>query len=256
MKKSETRRILFLDILTGDRDLRTTINEKVYGGGTYSDAMRKAFGLRKDEWKSLDASSGKFPKNIKVFSAIVIGGSTEDPISGKEIRWIRKTYPFIRLAIKNKIPILGICGGLQFVIRVLGGRVVLNPKGREFGNTRIVLSRSGGQDPIFKGLPKHVIVQSSHKCMAKGLKSSWRIMASSKLCGIQGIAIGNTVRLVQFHPEMKIKEIKAIANMRKRALIKEGFVKNEMDFRRLVGSIKDTRGVGKKILRNFLRYFV
>ncbi len=255
-KKNKNIKMLFLDILTDDKKLRRAIHTKVYGGKTYSEATRNAFGLPKERWTYNDVSKGKFPKNLSNFDGVVVGGSTEDPVAGKEKRWVKRSYPFIRQVIKERIPLLGICGGLQFVIRALDGKIIFNPMGREFGNTKIFINTTGKKDPIFQGLPAHIVIQSSHKCMAASLKISWKLLASSRLCRVQAIAIGDRIRLVQFHPEMKGKQIKAIATMRKEALLKEGFIKSEDDFDIFMDSIKNTTSMGRKIIQNFLKYFV
>ena len=107
---------------------------------------------------------------------------------------------------------------------------------------------------LFKGLPKKFFVQSSHKCIAQELKSGWRLLGSSRMSPLDAIAIGNNIRLVQFHPEMRAKNARLLAKMRKKALIEEGFT-TEKDFPKLLKSFKDTSSFGKKILKNFLVYF-
>ena len=108
---------------------------------------------------------------------------------------------------------------------------------------------------MFKGLPSKIIVQSSHKCIARKLLPGWRLLASSNKSPFDAIAIGDSIRLLQFHPEMRPKNARALAKMRKRALIDEGFT-TEKDFPGLLKSFQDTSKVGKKLLQNFLKYFI
>ena len=242
MRKKRKIKILFLDILTGDGKTRKELNRKGSGGGTKAESMRKASGLKKNEFITVDAHRGKFPEDLTRFQGIIIGGSLEDPFKGTEKPWVKRTYVIIRKAIKGKIPILGICGGLQFTVRALGGEVVLNPKGKEFGSIKVWFTKNGVSDPIFKGLGGAIMVASSHKCMARNLKSGWRLLASSGLCRVQAIAIGRHIRLLQFHPEMKTGELKNLARVRG---LDEG-----------VGRMENTKKAGKKILQNFLDHFV
>lgn len=255
MKKSKNLKILFLDILTGDRRLRRDIEATVYNGTTPAEHMRKFLGLAKNELVGIDGSKKDLPKP-EDYDAIIIGGSLEDPIKGQEKLWMKKVYKFIRLAIKKEVPILGICGGLQFTVRALGGSIVLNPKGREFGGTIIDITSKGRNDPLFRGLPKKNILQSSHKCIAKNLKPDWLLLASSGLCRAQAIAIGGNIRLLQFHPEMTGQQVAALARMRKADLVQEGFLRDEQEWKAFLVSIKSTKRVGKKILKNFLVYFI
>lgn len=254
IKKTKKLKILFLDILTDDEKLRKQIRAKVDFGKTYGEIFRNGFGLPNGSFVTKDASKGKLPDLIK-YSAIVMGGSIEDPVEGKEKPWMKEVYKFIRMAKDNRIPILGICGGLQFTVRALGGKVVYNPKGRNFGTASTNLTVAGKRDPLFNDLPSKIVVQSSHKCIAEKLKSGWKLLASSGKSPFDAIAIGNNIRLLQFHPELGVKNIRALAEMRKNALVKEGFVKQN-EFSKFIKSFKDTSRAGKTILGNFVKYFV
>lgn len=247
-------RILFLDILTNNKELRKDIEKKVYGGSTYAKEMMSAFGLDKKQFITVDASRGKLPNPTK-YSAIVMGGSVKDPVKGQEKPWMRRVYKFIKLAKNKQVPILGICGGLQFTVRALGGEIIYNPEGRNFGNSTVKLNKNGQKDLLFKNLDKKFIVQSSHKCIARGLQPNWKLLGSSKKSPLDIIAIGKNIRLVQFHPEMQAVNARSLAKMRKDAFIAEGFT-TEKNFPKLLKSFKDTRKVGRKILKNFLSYYV
>jgi len=139
MKKNKKIKILFLDILTGNKKLKKRLEDKVYKGGTYGQHMRKVFGLGKKEFIVLDGSKN-IPFKPSKYDAIVMGGSVEDPVKGMEKPWMKKVYKFILKAIDNNIPILGICGGLQFTIRALDGKITSNPKGGSHGEQK---ERSG-----------------------------------------------------------------------------------------------------------------
>lgn len=234
-------KILFLDILTDDETLRSDFHRKVYRGRTYSELMRKAMGIKSSSWTFADGAKCEFPKDISGFDGVVIGGSVEDPVKGQVKPWMKKNYAFIRKLVKNKIPILGICGGLQFTVAALGSEVVFNPKGREFGSGELEVSRAGKADRIFHGLPEKFTVQLSHKCMARELKKDWKVLGSTKHCLPQAIAIGRNIRLLQFHPEMAPKHLTSIAKLR--------LEKHTLP-------LKGSGDVGGRILRNFLKYFV
>ncbi len=254
MKKDKKLKILFLDILTDDRKLKSEIEKKVYNGKTYASAMQKAFGLDKGQFITVYPAFDKLP-DPSDYSAIVMGGSTKDPVVGQEKPWMKRVYKFILNASKKEVPILGICGGLQFTVRAMGGKIVYNPKGRNFGNSAVKLTDAGMKDPLFKGLGRGFIVQSSHKCIAAGLKPGWKLLGSSEKSPLDIIAIGKNIRLVQFHPEMRAVNARALAKMRKEPLIKEGFV-SEKTFPSLLRSFKDTGKTGKKLLKNFLSFYV
>ena len=249
-KKSK---ILFLDILTDKPVVRNKIEKFIYNGKTYGEEIRKILGLKKSEFDCIDASKNVFP-NLNNYNGIIIGGSTEDPISGTEKKWVLKTYDFIKLAISVSIPMLGICGGLQFVVRALGGEVIYNPKGRTFGNSVIHLTKKGLLDKLFKDLPETFKVYSSHKCIVKNLKKDWSCLGFSEKTPFEVIAIGDNIRLVQFHPEMTTNAIKSLSLLRKDSLIKEGYLK-EGGFDEFLRALNSDENVNKKILNNFIVNF-
>jgi len=254
MKKQRMKKILFLDILTGDKKLRKELEKQDCGSNADIKQIRRLAGLTKNQLVAIDGSKGKFPKPDR-FAAIIIGGSTEHPVRGYEKPWMKKVYKFIRKAARDNVPILGLCGGLQFTVKALGGEIIFNPEGRDFGNTRITLTKAGVKDKLFKGLAIKNIVLCSHKCIVKKLRGGWRLLAFSKKTPIEAIAIRENIRLTQFHPEMSLELIKQLAKMRKNALIQEKLIKAE-DFPKFLTSIKNTDRVGSKVLKNFITYFV
>lgn len=212
--------------------------------------MRRALGLERKQFVAVDAARQKLP-DPSPWRAIVIGGPVEDPVRGKEKPWMRRVYRFIREALRRGTPILGVCGGLQFTTRVLQGEIAYNPRGRDFGNTRVRLTRQGLRDPLFAGLPRTFVVSSSHKCILPIPLPRSRVLASSTMSPVEALAIGSRVRLLQFHPEMTLGNMRGLARLRKEPLIAEGFAWRER-FPRLIAALRDTTRAGGRILRNFL----
>lgn len=250
---TKNSKLLFLDILTGSRVIRDKIEKFIYNGKSYGEEVRNIIGLNKDNFECIDASVGVFP-NPNNQGAMIIGGSTEDPISGMEKEWVLKTYDFIRLAIESGIPILGICGGLQFVVSALNGNVIYNPKGRSFGNNIIHLTKEGLRDRIFTGLPEFFEVYSSHKCIVKNLQQNWTCLGVSEKSPFEAIAIGNNIRLTQFHPEMTSGAMRSLSLLRKESLVQEEYLKED-DFDNFLQTLNNNENFGKKILHNFVDYF-
>ena len=100
--KNKKLKILFLDIFTDDKKFRKEIEKKVYKGGTLSNHVRKVFGLDKNQWLTLDASKDALLDEFLNVDAMVISGSSKNPVKGQEKKWMRNTYKFIRKAIKKE----------------------------------------------------------------------------------------------------------------------------------------------------------
>ncbi|MEM7518337.1 MAG: glutamine-hydrolyzing GMP synthase, partial [Planctomycetota bacterium] len=98
------------------------------------------------------------------------------------------------------VPVLGICYGMQWMSRTLGGKVEGSGK-REFGHTEV--KRSGDGSSLFAGIEDETIVWMSHGDKVVELPPGFRTIASSDTC--EHAAIGNDERQfygVQFHPEV------------------------------------------------------
>lgn len=228
------KRILILEILSDDDELKAK-DESIHG--PYLKMFAEAMDISEDRLVMIDASK-EIPDDPSEYSGIIIGRSAYEPIEGKEKLWMKEVYGFIKKTVNLGVPLLGICGGLEFAARALGGEVVPNPKGKEFGSFGISLNESGKQDPLFEGMPEEFIAQVSHGYSVEELKDDWKVLASSAMCNNQAIAIGDKIRLVQFHPEIKTIHLENLAKMRNLEV--------------------ETREspYAKQVLRNFLNNFI
>lgn len=98
-----------------------------------------------------------------------------------------------------RVPVLGICYGLQVMVTRFGGRVSKAPR-REYGPADI---RVSGGNPLFTGLGAQVPVWMSHGDHAEALPKGFEIVA--KTANAPYAAIANVARklyAVQFHPEV------------------------------------------------------
>lgn len=247
-------KLLFLNILADDSEMMEKLDKEVHGC-PYPELFRRGMRLENDQFIPVNAVAYDRIPAFGQFDGVVIGGSIFNPIVGEERPWMKRVYNFIRETTIRRIPMLGVCGGHQFIARALGGNVVYNPKGREFGTREIWLTCVGKHDMLFHGLPERFRVQLSHQCMVSNPPENWQILASSDICDVQALAPNFYTRTVQFHLELGASHIKKIALMRKFSLIKEGFVKNEDGLRKFIPTIRQTH-YAAKILQNFVRYFV
>jgi len=99
--------------------------------------------------------------NLGKYKAIFVTGAHSSIVTGYKyldgFKWI------VELAIKRRIPMLGICFGHQLICKALGGDVSRNPMGPEFGISRINLTINGIADPIFRGINRSKMdVYTSH----------------------------------------------------------------------------------------------
>ncbi|HST09078.1 MAG TPA: glutamine-hydrolyzing GMP synthase [Terriglobales bacterium] len=98
-----------------------------------------------------------------------------------------------------KLPVLGICYGLQYMVFNLGGKVRPADK-REYGHADVTIE--AGNSTLFEGLPQNLSVWMSHGDEAEQLPAGFKQTAKSPNAVA---AIENAERrmwAVQFHPEV------------------------------------------------------
>ncbi len=247
-------KILFLDILGDDPALYRSIETIIYRGAAFPERTRISGGLKPGELTRVVAYKGVFPEP-KGFDGVIISGSAMNSVKGEEKPWMKKTYAYIRRLIRADLPILGICGGLQFTARALGEEVVYNKHGRNMGTDKTELTPAGQKDPLFHGVSKGFLAQVSHRCIVKKIQPSWRLLAKSAKSPYAAFSIGDKIRLVQFHPEIPPTVMRRMARQRRPALEAEGRVRRG-EMGAFLAAIHDPKRDGRRILRNFIRSFI
>lgn len=101
--------------------------------------------------------------------------------------------------LELKIPMLGICYGMQLLAKECGGQVQRAQK-REFGRAAIQIH---SDSPLFKDVPSRIDVWMSHGDQVELLPNGFACAASSETCPY--VAIEDRTRQIyglQFHPEV------------------------------------------------------
>jgi GMP synthase (glutamine-hydrolysing) len=100
--------------------------------------------------------------------------------------------------LDGRVPVLGICYGMQLMAQVLGGDVV--PEGRrEFGPATVEIAEHGG---IFEGLGASERAWMSHGDSVRRLPAGFHPIARTERLPVAAISDGRSRFGVQFHPEV------------------------------------------------------
>jgi len=129
----------------------------------------------------------------KSVKGVILSGS---PFSVRD-----KNAPFPKLSdIKQKIPLLGICYGAQFLAHNYNGEV-LPSKHREYGRAR--LSYINNDSKLFSNIEINTQVWMSHGDTITRLPENCEIIASTEDVKVGGFKIeGEETYGIQFHPEV------------------------------------------------------
>lgn len=149
----------------------------------------RAYNLRPEE---------SFPL-IDEYDAYIVGPT---PISANDAMkhyFLKKELHELEKMIESGKPTLGVCCGGQMLAKILGGEVKPSPL-REIGGYQAHLTRSGLNDPLFKGFPPSFPVFHWHSEMFT-IPPGADCLATGNPCPIQAFGKEN-VKGVIFHLEL------------------------------------------------------
>lgn len=136
---------------------------------------------------------------------LVMGG----PMSVNDsLPWIAEELAFIHRAIAQRVPIVGICLGAQFLARALGATIKPGPT-FEVGFLPITVTEAGSHDPFFAGLPSTMTVFQWH---GEGFDPppDCAVLATSEFYPVQAFRYGDRVYGLLFHVELDEQGIQAL----------------------------------------------
>ena len=133
-------------------------------------------------------------KNYNNIKGIIFSGGPSS-VTSKNFQSVPKKI------FERKIPILGICYGLQLIAKVFGGKIRSSKKRREFGRAFLKKKRSS---PLIKNFFKYrTSVWMSHEDAVVKLPKKFKIIASTKDSKLTIIENDKKkIYGVQFHPEV------------------------------------------------------
>jgi GMP synthase (glutamine-hydrolysing) len=188
----------------------------------------------------------KLPSLDKVSSVIITGSPA---MVTQDLGWIRAGEAYLRNAIQQGIPVLGICFGHQLLAQALGGRVDYHPGGREIGTTRVALSTAASGDPLFSGLPEHFPAHVTHMQSILALPPGAQVLAGNEFEPHQGVRFAEKAWGVQFHPEFDAPVMAAYIRERFNQVRSEG-----LDPEQLLGEVEEA-DAARTVLARFVAMY-
>lgn len=148
-------------------------------------------------WKEFDKLLLSTNNNFNGVIGIILSGSPEH------------LYDDNCPIVSNKIfdlgiPILGICYGMQYIIKMFGGKVSKMTQGGEFGNYEIQLLTK--ESKLFYELGSKLIVHMRHYDMVSNIPSKFKILGHTESCiaiiEYENAETNEFIYGLQFHPEV------------------------------------------------------
>lgn len=146
----------------------------------------------------------KIPDTTEYDALIVMGG----PASANDItKAMQQEIAAIEQAVMADVPYLGICLGMQTLVKACGGSVIRNPvkevgwkdiQGKDFS---LELTPAGKKDTIFEGLEARLPIFHLHGETVE-LTDDMQLLVTGKHCRNQVVKVGNKAYGFQGHLEL------------------------------------------------------
>jgi GMP synthase-like glutamine amidotransferase len=140
------------------------------------------------------------PEAVTGYSALIVLGGPMGFYEETLYPFLRDEVIFIRQAMKEGLPTLGICLGAQLIAKAAGATISSGKK-KEIGWYPLRLTDEGREDPLMRSLPDEVPVFQWHGDTFDIPEGAINL-ASSELFPNQAIRVGRSAYGLQFHLEV------------------------------------------------------
>ena len=203
------------------------------------------------EFDMLCAGEDALPATLAGYNGLVILGGP--PSANEQTDAMIREIAFVQQALTEKMPVLGICLGLQVLVKAAGGAVIRHsepeigfhdPTGALY---TVTLTNAGRRDPLFAGLPNQIPVFQLHGETVT-LTDNMTLLATGAQCRIQAVRVGNHAYGLQCHfeltPEMLDVWLREDDDLQRSDVdnIRQDFLAQQIEYTE----------IGRRLIRNFL----
>jgi GMP synthase (glutamine-hydrolysing) len=153
----------------------------------------------------IDLSVGETPGDHSGYGAVIVLGGPDS--ANDQTSKMKDELGFISRVLDKGIPYLGICLGMQTLVKAAGGSVIkcqVSETGfREMNGDlyKVVLTQDGINDPLFQGLDDSFTVFQLHG-ETVSLTSKMILLAEGRSCRDQIVKMGRSAYGMQCHFEL------------------------------------------------------
>ena len=165
--------------------------------------------------KVIDLSKGEKISSVEKYAAVVVLGGPDS--ANDETLKMKSELDLIRKVLADGIPFLGICLGLQTMVKAAGGQVIKG-KVKEIGFRdhegqyyNVGLTESGRKDPLFEGIDDTFNIFHLHGETVL-LTEKMKLLAEGRSCRNQIIKVGTNAYGIQCHFELTPEMLKTWVN--------------------------------------------
>jgi GMP synthase (glutamine-hydrolysing) len=170
--------------------------------GVFGEATEEA-GHRLEEWSL--AWRTPPPRAIDDYGAIFVLGGSMHADQDDRHPWLREENLFIQQLLDRRVPMLGVCLGVQLIAKAVGASVYPLPGGPEIGWAPVTLTNAAASDPLFSRLPESFDAFAWHY-YTYDVPAGAEELARSARCN-QAYRLGEAAWGIQFHAEVTLETV-------------------------------------------------
>ena len=189
-------------------------------------------------------------EEIAAAEKIIISGSARSAY--EDFHWKPRLERALQLILESGKPTYAICFGAQFVAQALGGEVIRNPNGTEFGAVQIQLTEAGKEHPLLQGLQEEDRVHATHNDRVERLPEGAVLLAYNDNSPVQAYQYRN-IFASQFHPDLPSENLEYLLELRKERYMASGFLRDEDHYQEIRSSLPQGEAA-YDILEKFLDF--
>ena len=191
----------------------------------------------------VDVQAGDGLPASGAIDGVVVTGSAS--MVTERLAWSESLGQWLLACVRDAVPVLGICYGHQLLAQALGGRVGLNPNGREIGTVQVEGVPGFESDRLFQSMPRRMTVHETHRESVLVLPPAAVRLAENAHDPNQAVRFAPMAWGVQFHPEFNARVSAGYLQVRAAEIAAEG-----MDLALLREGVRDAPD-GQELLARF-----
>lgn len=196
----------------------------------------------------------RIAKSINGYDGLIVLGGPMGVYEEGIYPFIKDEIALIKNALKNNIPILGICLGAQLLAKAAGANVYKGKK-KEIGWYKVNLTDEGKRDGLFLGLPDELTVFQWHGDTFDIPENS-KCLASSELFPNQIIKVGKNAYGIQFHLEVTEEMVREWIDVNDKELISvKSYINPKKILKDTPENIETIHKYGEAVFSRFFNLF-
>jgi GMP synthase-like glutamine amidotransferase len=165
-------------------------------------SLRRFLATDNIEWDAVNLDQGDSIPDFDNYDALWVMGGPMDVWDVEEHPWLIAEKAAIRRWVGEGKPYLGLCLGHQLLADAMGG--TCGPqRPAEIGIMEVKLTEAGQNDALFEGVAAQQKCLQWHSVQVSQAPENSTILASSDICRVQAMRVGNNAWSMQYHVEIE-----------------------------------------------------